>query len=351
MSAWAPTRASSVSPPVSVARLISDRTGGRGAPGPPASVCDAGPDSGLLSGRIVPPRPGPLTRLVPAGTTTSPGYPSSPDGKAALWCSSHRRHAPRPVRDRRRRGDRGRPRRLDPRPLDPPRGEDGAPLRPPSLVVGGTEVSQSAGALSLLAGLLVPLTAVAVGGGLVAGRVPRLGLAYAGIGGALALGLLLIELYRASTSTIRPGIEVIAGQRVLTSSVDVGPGWVLGVVALGLTVLAGVLGVAAFGRTVMDDAGTLDPVRPALACAAAVLGVGAVLCLVLPAADLPDRIVTDPTTGLQVVVEQEGPQGLLERPGLALLGGLLLAGTVVLCSVLAPSLRPRLAAVRGPPPP
>jgi len=70
-----------------------------------------------------------------------------------------------------------------------------------------------------------------------------------------------------------------------------------------------------------------------------------VLCWVLPAADVPDRIVTDPTTGLQVVVEQEGPQGLLERPGLALLGGLLLAGAVVLCSVLAPSLRPRLAAV------
>ena len=42
---------------------------------------------------------------------------------------------------------------------------------------------------------------------------------------------------------------------------------------LGLTVLAGVLGMAAWGRTVMDDAGTLDPVRPALACAAAVAAV------------------------------------------------------------------------------
>lgn len=220
-------------------------------------------------------------------------------------------------------------------------------LFPTYLVVGGTVVSQSADAGSLLAGLLVPLAAVAVGGGLALGRVPRLGLAYAGIGGGLALGLLLIELYRAITSTVRPGVEVIAGQRVLTSSVDVGPGWVLGVVALVLTVLAGVLAVAAWGRTVMDDAGALDPARPALAGAAVLLGVGAVLCLVLPAADLPDRIVTDPTTGLQVVVEQEGPQGLLERPGLALLGGLLLAGAVVLCSVLAPSLRPRLAAVGG----
>ncbi len=220
-----------------------------------------------------------------------------------------------------------------------------AGLFPTYLVIGGTEVSQSAGAGSLLAGLVVPLTAAAVGGGLAAGRVPRFGLAFASIGGTLSVGLLLIELYRASTSTIRPGIEVIAGQRVLTSAVDVGPGWVLGASALGLAVLAGTLAVAAWGRTVMEDAGSLDPARPALAGAAALLGVGAVLCLVLPAADVPDRIVPDPTTGLQVVVEQEGPQGLLERPGLALLGGLLLAGAVVLCSVLAPSLRPRLAAV------
>ena len=47
------------------------------------------------------------------------------------------------------------------------------------------------------------------------------------------------------------------------------------------------------------------------------------------------------------MVTAEGPQALLERPGLALLGGLLLAGALVLCSVTAPSLRPRLAAVGG----
>ena len=50
---------------------------------------------------------------------------------------------------------------------------------------------------------------------------------------------------------------------------------------------------------------------------------------------------------MQTVVTREGPQALLERPGLALLGGLLLAGAVVLCAVIAPSLRPRLAAVGG----
>ena len=45
---------------------------------------------------------------------------------------------------------------------------------------------------------------------------------------------------------------------------------------------------------------------------------------------------------------REGPQALLERPGLALLGGLLLAGAAACCArSIAPSLRPRLAAVGG----
>jgi hypothetical protein len=140
---------------------------------------------------------------------------------------------------------------------------------------------------------------------------------------------------------------VLAGRQVLTSTVLIRPGWVLGVAALALAVLAGCGAVVAWERTVMEDGGGLDPVRSALAGAAVLLSVGTVLCLALPAADLPDRVVTDPTTGMQTVVTQEGPQALLERPGMALLGGLLLAGAVVLCSAIAPSLRPRLAAVGG----
>ena len=111
--------------------------------------------------------------------------------------------------------------------------------------------------------------------------------------------------------------------------------------------LAGVVALAAWGRTVMEDAGTLDPLRPVLAGSAVLLGVGAVLCLALPAADVPDRLVTDPTTGLVTVVSAEGPRALLERPGLALLRGLLLAGALLLSAVVAPSLRPRLGAVGG----
>jgi hypothetical protein len=222
-----------------------------------------------------------------------------------------------------------------------------AAIFPTYLVVGGEELSAVDGFGSALAALLVPVAHLAVGVTLLRGAVPKFGLAYAAVAGSLGVGQLLIEIYRGSSSTARPGVEVLAGERVLTSGVEPGPGWVLGVVALTLTVLAGVVAVATWGRTVMEDGGALDPARSALAGASVLLGVATVLCLALPAADVPDRLVTDPATGLQTVVTQEGPQALLERPGLALLGGLLLAGALVLCSVVAPSLRPRLAAVGG----
>lgn len=222
-----------------------------------------------------------------------------------------------------------------------------AAVFPTYLVVGGQELAQAGGIGSVLAGWLVPAAHLAVGAVLARGAVPRFGLAYAVVAAALGLGSFLIEIYRGSASTDRPGIEVIAGERVLTSSVEAGAGWVLGLVSLGLVLLAGAAAATVWGRTVMEDGGSLDPLRPGLAGAAVILGVATVLSLALPAADVPDQVVTDPATGLQTLVAQEGPQALLERPGLALLGGLLLAGAVVLCSVVAPSLRPRLAAVGG----
>jgi hypothetical protein len=218
---------------------------------------------------------------------------------------------------------------------------------PTYLLVGGHRLALATGVGSALVALFVPLVDVAVGTMLLRGRLPKFGLAYAGIAAALAVGPLLIELYRGSSSTARPAVEVLAGQPVLTSSVHIGAGWVLGGISLALTILAGAAAALAWGRTVMDDDGSLDPVRSALAGGAVLLGVGTVLCMALPPADLPAKVVTDPATGLETVVTQEGAQALLERPGLALLGGLLLAGAVLLCSVIAASLRPRLAAVGG----
>jgi hypothetical protein len=222
-----------------------------------------------------------------------------------------------------------------------------AALFPTYLVVGGQQLSLVTGFGGALVALLVPAADLAVGLVLLRGLVPKFGLAYAGVAGALAIGQLLIEIYRGSSSTTRPAVEVIAGQRVLTSGVEIRAGWVLGVAALVLVVAAGVVAMIAWGRTVMEDRGALDPVRSGLAGAAVILGVVTVLSLALPAVDVPDRLVTDPSTGFQTVVTSEGPQALLERPGLALLGGLLLAGAILLCSVVAPSLRPRLAAVGG----
>lgn len=218
---------------------------------------------------------------------------------------------------------------------------------PTYLVVGGAAVSPVQGPWDAVVVLVAPVASIAVGARLALGRVPRFGLAYAAVTGALAVGRLLIELHRGQDSTNRSAVEVLAGERVLTSSVEIGAGWVLGVIALGLAVLAGLVAFAAWDRTVMEDGGALDPLRPVLAGGAVLLGGVAVLSLALPAADIPDLVVTDPLTGLEVVVDQEGPQALLERPGLALLGGLLLAAALLLAAVVAPSLRPRLAAVGG----
>jgi hypothetical protein len=218
---------------------------------------------------------------------------------------------------------------------------------PTYLEVDGRQLVLGGSAVGVLTTLLAPLVTAAVGVQLVRSAVPKFGLAYAAVAGALAVGQLLIELYRGRGSVDRPGVEVLAGERVLTNDIHIEPGWVAGVVALVLTVLAGGVAAAVWGRTVMDDGGALDAVRGPLAGASVLLGVGTVLCLTLPAADVRDDLVTDPATGLQVVVPREGPQALLERPGLALLGGLLLAGALVLCSVTAPSLRPRLGAVGG----
>ena len=222
-----------------------------------------------------------------------------------------------------------------------------AALVPAYLVVGGRELSLAGGPSGVVVALLPAVVHLAVGTGLGVGRVPRFGLAYAALGGALATGSLLLEIHRGLPSTARPGIELLAGELVLTSSVQSSAGWLFSVLSLALLVLAGALAAAVWGRTVMEDRGVLDPARPVLAGAAVLLGVVAVLALSLPAADVPDDLVTDPLTGFETVVPREGPQALLERPGLALLGGLLLAGAVLLASVVAPSLRPRLAAVGG----
>ena len=136
-----------------------------------------------------------------------------------------------------------------------------AAVFPTYLVVGGRVLTLAGTPAATVAAVLVPVTHVVVGAVLAMGRVPKLGLAYATVAAALGAGRLLIEIYLGQSSTARPGVEVLAGELVLTSSVETGPGWALAVASLALLVLAGVVAVASWGRTVMDDAGALDPAR------------------------------------------------------------------------------------------
>jgi hypothetical protein len=67
-----------------------------------------------------------------------------------------------------------------------------AALFPTYLVVGGKQLSLVAGFGGALVAVIVPLAHLAVGLVLARGRVPKFGLAYAAVAGALAVGQLLI---------------------------------------------------------------------------------------------------------------------------------------------------------------
>ena len=77
---------------------------------------------------------------------------------------------------------------------------------PTYLEVDGQDLVLGGSVLGVLATLLVPLAGAAVGVLLLRGAVPKFGLAYAAVAGALALGNLLIDLYRGRSSTVRPAV-------------------------------------------------------------------------------------------------------------------------------------------------
>ena len=144
-------------------------------------------------------------------------------------------------------------------------GAGGAPS-PPTSSSAAQELSAGDGVGGVLVALLVPVAHLAVGVTLLRGAVPKFGLAYAAVAGALARrpaadrdlpGQQLHRRGPASRCSPASGCSPAASRSVPAGS--------LGVVALALTVLAGVVAVVAWGRTVMDDGGALDPVRSALA--------------------------------------------------------------------------------------
>src|SRR5206468_8184683 len=71
----------------------------------------------------------------------------------------------------------------------------------PYLVVGGRSLTEVSGPGTALVALLVPVVALVIGAVLAAGRLPKLGMAYASVAAALSAGPLLIELYEGTRST------------------------------------------------------------------------------------------------------------------------------------------------------
>ena len=172
---------------------------------------------------------------------------------------------------------------------------------PPTSWSAGRSCRPRPGSAACWPRLLVPVAHLAVGVGAGARRRPevRARLRRASPG-RWPSGQLLIEIYRGSSSTVRPAVEVLAGERVLTSSVEVGPGWVLGVVALGADrPRRRAAPPSRGGARSWTTAGRSTRSARCLAGAAVLLGVATVLCLALPAADVPDQLVTDPATGLR----------------------------------------------------
>ncbi len=221
----------------------------------------------------------------------------------------------------------------------------------PELTVGSQDVVAGDSFASLLAAWIWPLVIIAAGASVMLGRYPRLGLAALGAAGTLSVPGLLGALYWASDDAARGRYEIIAGRRLLTSTVDVRAGWFIGLAGLALLILVAIAVSWVWSRVVMDDSESLDPGRPMLGGLAAVTGVTAVLALSATLVGIPDevtvtqQIIAGALRPVETVVPVEGAIGILGHPGLGLAAGLILAAILVMFSMFATSLRPRLAVV------
>lgn len=211
--------------------------------------------------------------------------------------------------------------------------------------VGGVEVRPPHGSLDLGTALLWPGTIVAAGVSVLWARLPRLGLSVLAGSGALAIGLAVGELYTLlQGAEAHRAVEVLFGQRLVTSSVEPLVGAWVHLAAYLLLTLALVLTLIAWPRSTMEDSGDFDGRRPLVMGLGALAGLVGVLAVAARPQDTPDVVVQD-ETGFRSTVEVAGDVSLLDRLGLDLAGGVLLAGAVFVVALLAATLRPRLATV------
>jgi iron complex transport system permease protein len=197
--------------------------------------------------------------------------------------------------------------------------------------VRGRGVGAAANAFDWL--VTLPYVAVLGGAGvlLVLGRLPRLGLAAARVVGLLSAGLVaqtiyLLDASQRSTTDLPLGIGTSLHYTAGTGLVLLAAGYALAVAAL-------VGAQVAWPRTVMEDDGELDRLRPRLAAWGLPAGIAAAIALGL--------------SPYSSSAAHLAPPAVPERAGWDLAGGALLALAAGACAVLPATFHPRLAAVGG----
>lgn len=169
---------------------------------------------------------------------------------------------------------------------------------------------------------------VGFAGGLAAtGRLPRLALGVLGSAGGLSIGLLLRWIWLTDTGA-RTVLDLpVSGQPLQGDRYGAGAGLWFAVVTAAVLVAALMAVAASWSSTVMDDDGRFDRVRPTLALWS--LFVGAVVAVAYGAAP------SNSSLGIA--------RSVLQSTGLDRIGGLVLVAAIVVCCVVAPTARPRLA--------
>ncbi|MBA3524010.1 MAG: hypothetical protein H0T85_05570, partial [Geodermatophilaceae bacterium] len=213
---------------------------------------------------------------------------------------------------------------------------------PAYAVVGGQ--SAGPGGLDRIAGLLWPLLIAAAAASVLVGWLPRFGLAFLGVTGALGPGLVLQRLYAWQPVSDHRAVEVVAGRRLVTSTFEPGTGAVLDLAGAAVLVLTLVLTMLAWPRTPMDDDGGFDGRRQVTLGVSAFAGLLGVLAVSARGIAAP-ALVTQDAIGFRTSVEVAADVAVLERFGFDRAGGLLLALGVILAALIAAGLRPRLAVV------
>jgi hypothetical protein len=199
----------------------------------------------------------------------------------------------------------------------------------------GTVHGQGAGQNAGLLGLLGWLPAVVILGGagllVLTSRLTRVGLAVIGAAGAISIGTVVRSIWLLGSGRSTLDLPV-GGQALRGDEYAAGSGLVLQLVVACMLVLALVAVLLGWTSTVMDDDGGLDRRRPAFTALGFFGGVIAAGAFSMSTSSSSIGIAPPPVTA---------------QVGLERVAGLLLAAIIVVCCVLAPTLRPWLSAAGG----